>query len=458
MKSIRIKIAALVLVLALGACKKFLDEKPNQALYVPTKLTELLALIDNTADMNFGYGNSLIEVLADDYYVTYSNWQSAELVQRNHYVWTGETSDLLNWQQPYLNAISCSNVILDQLQKIDKKNDISLSQQIEGSALFLRSFGFYQLAQVYCKPYSETAGADLGIVLRETVDLEAKSIRSTLAETYHKIVTDLNRSLQLLPEYSEYRTRPSKVAAYAMLARVHLSMREYENAQKFADLALELNNKLIDFNDLPVGSSLILPLSVNNEEIIFFSSLNSSILTSLNTAKIDTNLYRSYGADDIRKNVFFIQNTGANAGTYRFRGSYYVRTASTISSVFNGLTTGELYLIKAECLARKGNTIEAMKTLNALLKKRYKRNAFIDFSAGTPTEALNTILTERRKELIFRGQRWTDLRRFNLEGANITLKRKLNDQIYTLPPNDARWVVPIPREEIAISGITQNPY
>ncbi len=61
-------------------------------------------------------------------------------------------------------------------------------------------------------------------------------------------------------------------------------------------------------------------------------------------------------------------------------------------------------------------------------------------------EAKVKVLQERRKELIFRGTRWSDLRRLNLEGAGIGLNRIINGVTYTLPPNDARWVMLIPRE------------
>jgi hypothetical protein len=69
---------------------------------------------------------------------------------------------------------------------------------------------------------------------------------------------------------------------------------------------------------------------------------------------------------------------------------------------------------------------------------------------------LEKILIERRKSLIWRSLRWTDLRRLNKEGKNIELKRKLGDLEFTLAPNSPLYVLPIPDDEIALSGITQN--
>jgi len=72
-------------------------------------------------------------------------------------------------------------------------------------------------------------------------------------------------------------------------------------------------------------------------------------------------------------------------------------------------------------------------------------------------EALDTILVERRKELAFRGLRWSDLRRLNKEGWGIMLNRNLNGVPYTLPPNSELYTLPIPPDVIQLSGIMQNP-
>ena len=108
---------------------------------------------------------------------------------------------------------------------------------------------------------------------------------------------------------------------------------------------------------------------------------------------------------------------------------------------------------------RLGSINAAMDDLNALIIKRWKNNGtFVPFTAATANEALAKVLKERRKELIFRGLRWTDLRRLNKDPRfAITLTRNLNGVVYTLPPNDDRYTLPIPDQEIKISGIAQNP-
>lgn len=95
--------------------------------------------------------------------------------------------------------------------------------------------------------------------------------------------------------------------------------------------------------------------------------------------------------------------------------------------------------------------------LNNLLAKRWKTGTFVPITASSQTDALNIISRERRKELLIRGVRWSDLKRYNRDGANITLTRTVNGQTYTLPPNDLRYAIAIPEDIITLTGMPQNP-
>ncbi|MNH23081.1 hypothetical protein D3C79_829630 [compost metagenome] len=100
---------------------------------------------------------------------------------------------------------------------------------------------------------------------------------------------------------------------------------------------------------------------------------------------------------------------------------------------------------------------EAMDYLNALLVKRYKTGTYVPLSETDPNKALAVILLERRKQLLFRGLRWLDLRRLNTDARfATTLKRTLDGVEYLLPPNDNRYTFPIPNYIIAASGMQQN--
>ncbi len=434
------------------SCKKYLDEKRSQDQTVPSSLTDLQALMDNTNINNSS--PAYLEFVADNYYLTSSSWTGSQSIEdRASYIWDKEAKVYSNvWVYPY-EAIYYSNLVLEYLPKIETtQSEKNSYNNVKGTALFYRSFMFHQLAQLFCNPYSSSASNDLGIVLRTVSAVGYKSTRATVQQTYDLVIEDLKTAAELLPVTNLVVTRPNKAAAYGLLARVYLSIRDYVNANIYAEAALALNNKLLDYNSLTPANQPNLPVFKSNPEILFLSYQvhGPTSLLGPTHCKIDSTLYQSYQANDLRKKVFF----RSNGNTYYWWGGYF-----TISPelVFDGIATDEIYLIRAECRARAGSKDAAMNDLNTVLRNRWVVNTYTDLTAATPDEALNQVLIERRKELLFRGLRWSDLRRFNLEGANITLKRIINGTTYTLPPNDSRWTLLIPDLEINRSGIPQNP-
>jgi starch-binding outer membrane protein, SusD/RagB family len=435
------------------SCKKYLDKKPRQDLAIPSSLSDLQAILDNQK----GNSGSLSypEFVADNFYWSSSTWNGAQVQERTNYIWDrNEITSDDTWTPPYYSIYNF-NFILDYLPKIAfNESERSNYNNIKGAALFYRAFIFHQLAQLFCKPFSNSASGDPGIVLRLTAAVEAPSIRATVQETYDQIVGDLKTAAELLPITTLFSTRPNKAAAYAALARVYLSMRDYANAELYANSCLALNNVLLDYNSLAPAANPVLPGFINNPEILFSSYGRPVDRLEPPYCNIDSNLYQSYNVNDLRKTVFFGPNGG---GTFYWKGNYLPDLVGINYNVFGGIATDEVYLILAECRARAGNKDGAMADLNTLLRKRWKTGTFADLTATNTADALNKVLSERRKELLFRGLRWSDLRRFNLEGANITLTRIVNGTTYTLPPNDLRWVLLIPDLEISRSGIPQNP-
>ncbi len=434
--------------LGLFSCENFLDERPSKSLATPTSLEDLQSLLDHVSFIN-GRSTDLIDLVADDFFVFAENYTPRSLDERLSFVWDKDARYGNGWASTYQGPIYQSNVVLDQLQYIQIKDaDRAIADQIQGSALFHRAFGFLHLAQLYCRPYSITASSDLGIVLRLKSDITENSVRATVQQTYDQILNDLKKAAELLPPQTPFPTRPSKAAAYAAIARTYLFMRDYTNAQLYSQMCLELTSELMDFNDLvPLGYP---PVPRFNQETIFYNyCLASSGMLFPPRAKIDTVLYSQYESLDLRKRVYFYED----GGYAYFQGSFEAEE----SQLFDGLTTAEMWLTLAEAQARGGDVPMSMATLNQFLKTRYLTDSYTNRNAGSANEALTVVLLERRKELIFRGLRWPDLRRFNEEGANITLRRVIGGVEYTLPPGDPRWLMLIPDDVITRSGIPQNP-
>lgn len=434
---------------------KFLDEKPRSDLFVPTTLEDFQLLLDNETIMN--ETPVLGEVSSDNFYTTFNFWQTITVKEQYGYIWAPDIykgeGNVGDWNLPYQQVFT-ANVILEGLQKLSVTfHNEKQWKNTKGSALFFRAYAFYNLAQLFSPVYNEsTAGNDLGVPLRLRTNIEDVVPRSSVRETYQRIITDLSEATQLLEDafYQNNRNRPSKMAAYALMARVYLSMGKYDKAGLYADSCLQRYNTLVDYNTLNTSSSR--PFDRSFGEVLLQSRLLSS--TGLFKASafiyciIDTNLYRSYDDNDLRKILFYQTNPdGLPILKFSYNGS---------ALAFSGLATDEMHLIRAECYAREGKKDEALADLNKLLQMRWKTGSFTDLTASTAEEALSLILAERRKELPFRGLRWTDLRRLNKEGANITLTRELNGNTYTLFPNSPLYTLPIPLDVIQLGGIQPN--
>ncbi|MBB6128612.1 RagB/SusD family nutrient uptake outer membrane protein [Mucilaginibacter lappiensis] len=450
MKKINILLSGILIVLT--ACtKNFLDIKPDKSLVVPQTFQDFQSLLDNTDVMNINM-TSLQEVSDDDYYIKDASFQSVTVpMYKNAYTWNKDiyagSPDVLDWNYRY-RQIFYANLVLEGLAKLNaaQQNDPQFAIE-KGSALFYRAYALFQVAQLFCKPYlAATASNDPGVPIRTSSDINQASSRGTVAQTYAQIIADLQSSLSLLPATVTIKTKPNQTAALAMLARVYLGMGNYSDAQHNADAALNQYPTLLDYNNLSTTASY--PFQRYNSEVIFHSTMISTSMSNVSRLIIDTTLYNTYNTNDLRLKLFFKVSSGVNT----YKGSY-----SSSSTFFNGLTTDELYLIRAECYARLNNKDAALSDLNTLLVNRWKTGTFVPYSAASADEALKIILQERRKELIYRGLRWTDLRRLNQDSRFAAiLQRNLNGIIYTLPPNDPKYVLPIPDLVIQLSGIEQN--
>jgi hypothetical protein len=186
-----------------------------------------------------------------------------------------------------------------------------------------------------------------------------------------------------------------------------------------------------------------------NSEVLLRTTMRISGPVRFAVAKVPLNLFQLYHENDLRKLIYFRVNPN---GDIIFKGNYTGGSSGKMTSV----AVDELYLIAAESYVQTGDVTKSMKMLNDLLITRWKAETFIPFMANSKEEALQLIRKERQKELLFRGIRWSDLKRYNRDGANITLTRTIENKQYSLPPNDPRYAVAISEEIIKLSGMPQN--
>lgn len=421
----------------------WLDVKSKNSDVILSTVVDYQSLLDNTTVMNTTPGLSIIA--SDNIHLLENTALTAGLqAERNAYIWKKDIYEGAigvgtgDWTVPF-RAIAYANIALEGM---DKLTTSSVGRDhVRGSALFYRGFHYYQLLQLYAKPYQEGANEPCALPQRFVSDIENEGSFGTVEGCYEQVITDLKASVDLLPLTPVHKTRPSKLGALAMLAKVYLLMEKYDQALTYTEEYLNSQTELLDFATLNTSATLPFPtLDVGNKEIIFYAGPISYTLLSFGNLRINEALFAKYRDNDLRKAAFFRPNAD---GTKSFKGRY----TGTVG-LFSGLATNEIMLINAECLARIGRWKDAGDVLNKLCTRRYK-----DYAAPTnetSEELLQRILEERNKELLFTGScRWEDLRRLNKDTKfAITLVRKLAGKEYMLPPNDARYSFPVIPQEI----------
>lgn len=461
--------SSLIWLLAIGlmlpGCRKaFLAKKPSSNLLVPNSLMVLQELLDNQLVMNVT--PALGEVSADNVYFSDAELPHLATKEYNAYIWAPDIYDgqgqVSDWDDPY-QQVFYANTVLQGLAGIQPdSSDQAEWNMLEGWALFCRSYAFFNIAQLFAEPYdSGTAMSDPGIPIRLNPDINSQTTRATMQASYAQILNDLNTAEGLLPSAIPMSNlnRPSRPAVQALLARIYLSVRDYPLAGRYADSVLRDHSTLLDYNSLSLDTAALLPFSISMPEVIYQSNFptpgNGTVLEGLICpgCVVDSNLLASYAPSDLRRSLYYEQVGTSSSDTFTIKGSY----AGTIFP-FTGLATDELYLIRAECNARAGQVATALTDLNTLLIDRWRTGTFMSYSFSNQAQALDSILAERRKELAFRGIRWSDLRRLNQEKMGIPMYRKIDSSTYFLSPDSSRlYTLPIPPDVIQLTGIQQNP-
>jgi hypothetical protein len=367
------------------SCNKFLDAKSKSSFAIPNSIADLQALMDYYPRMNNSEEGSG-EVSADNYYLSYADWSTLADNYRAMYKWDSAyvyASTGNDWSYMYI-IVNQSNTVLYYSGTVSRSNnDQANFNNVLGQAYYLRGKAFLELASLFTVAYdASTSKNDLGIPLRLNPDFNTPSVRANAEDTYQQIISDLKNAIALLPVTQIHVMRPSKAAAYGLMARTLLYMRKYSEAGLYADSCLQLYNKLIDYNTLSVTATY--PVPQFNAEVICEGMI--PIPSPLYTiAKVDSNLYASYSNNDLRKSIFFKTNTD---GTHTFKGSY--EGGGNLNS---SISVDEMYLIRAECFARTNNINAAMNDLNTLTIKRWKTGTYTNYTANDTADALNKILT-----------------------------------------------------------------
>lgn len=456
-------------IICFTSCKKYLDLKPKG--YVIPQTTEDFDRILNNPTMAKNIANHL-DMLTDDYFVKGSGKAAMEQDNSSEsriYLWKAEiytTPDDMKynafWNLLYNNAYQY-NAIINGIETATGGTPAK-KKIIMAKAKLGRALTFWYLVNLYTQPYqTQTAATDPGIPLITSNDIAAPLPgRGTVKETYDFILKDLQEAIPDLPVSVQDPYQLSKAAGYSALARTYLMMGDYANAGKAANDALSFNNNLIDYNtEYEETDGQIFPKEdgkyadmLKDPENIFVQ--HYSYTRGMAYQYVSREAVNLFDAADLR-HIYLTLETEPDPVTNKPDSNYLFMGAMSFNYNIS-FTSPEMLLIRAECNARQGKVADAMEDINRLRQHRIKTTAYKALTAADKKAATRLVLEERRRELLFRGSRWFDMRRLNSDpDFGFTARHYFQDGTsIALAPGSKRYTLFLPISALT-ANIVQNP-
>lgn len=413
-----------------SACNKFLDIKPK-GIIIPEKLSDYEDML-NSPTLTRTFPINLLD-FADDNFNKFDALNQSSTA--NGYYWRpiitiNEKANPEVWG-PLYHSIYDTNVIINGVPKATEGSE-ARKKQVLSEALVIRANCYLDLLTVFAKAYhASTAASDPGLPMPTSTNVtDQVPARSSVKATLDAVIADVLKAAADLPSSNINRYRVSRHTAYALLSRIYLYMADYQNAMKYTDLALQASHQLLNYN--AYESEEDMPVYDLNPEVLWQrAAVSGSPIFMLYSAELKS----YFNSDDLRYS--FLTTTNNNGlGRASLPGQYNF-----------GITFPELYLTKAELLARAGNSADAMLLVNKIRKNRIKTAAYTDQTAGSAEEALQKVFAERRRELAYSGLRWFDMKRLDEDGRMPEVKRINPDTQAvdaSLPPHSPKYTFEIP--------------
>lgn len=429
MKKISKYIVLFVAAIAVTSCDDYLDIQPVGRV-IPETLDQYRAVLTKGYSV-YPKHKSLTAVRTDELIL---NADSNELnLFKDIYFWKDANPDSFTTSFQYqalYNVIFYTNVIIN-----DASGKLSAStekDQLIGEAYALRAMAYFDLINLFGKPYNAaTAASDKGVPLALQVDLEQVYIPQSVEVIYNQAISDTEKADQLINKEIQTKGinyRFSKAALYSLESRIYLYQQQWQKSLNAANKALAINSNLVDLKSTPVLAN-----KYDSKESIL--ALEDAYETGLKGSSFASeNLLAAYNkTTDLRYSLYF---TGSGSRVRIQKGGNDDQKCS--------FRTSELYLTKAETSLKLNNIGDAKTTVLSFIKNRYTASAYTqlesDVNAMNAADLTNFILEERYREFAVEGQRWFDLRRTSQKQIIHTF----DGDNYTLIQNDPRYTIIYP--------------
>lgn len=479
------------------SCEDYLEEVPQNKLQ-PSTVTDYRELL------NFGYITDqrimpYIEALGDD--VGFS--EDDKMAGLNNGTTVPDAADVYMSAYMYdlsheeslgadiafgslYQSIYYANLVINN---IDNSLSVTVSDDMQeyknnykGEAYALRAFSYFYLVNLYGQHYDPaTASTDFGVPIITDTNTEDKAYpRSTIADVYEMISTDLEEAVRLMEDNPIEKTSKLLFNSQNTLvfqSRVALYMQQWDDTIEIATKLLESNSSVFDLTGLTyiynqasdadfdlfrTGTDY---LGIENENIMFGNGATEnipllSIWPTATTFSVSKELAELYEDGDVRRWYFISThervlygNSSSKLALVKNRENTPLATNAayrTFQGYSRVLRVEEALLNRAEAYAQNNELELAINDLNTIRIKKFDPSFYEDLTVGSFTQEMliNYIYEERRKELCFEGQRWFDLKRTTRPEM---FRVGYDGREAHILKDDPRYVLQIPEEELSVN-------
>ncbi len=359
------------------------------------------------------------------------------------------------WTQSY-QAIQKANTVLNRIGSITYATDATKQARI-GEMKFIRALLYFNLVRLY---------GDVPLVTQETTDPNAYFGQGRTASTqvYDQMKKDLSEAISVLPATTSQPGRVIKTAAQGLLAKVHLTLKSYTEAQTLLQAVVSSGQHTLMTNPADVFSLS----NENNKEIIFAVQFASGVngntegstmfqqyapsgtVSGAKGHNLPTkSLYALYSSADKRKGTYL---TATSAGTPWSKKLTQPSVITDGGSDVVVLRYADILLMLAEVQNELSNPGGAAATLNLIRTRAGLANT----TATAQSDLRTAIDLERRFELVGEGHRWFDLLRSG--NAVSVMNDWFNANNIQIRITANNLLMPVPQGQVNTDpSIKQNP-
>lgn len=471
----KIKYTTLVATFFILSCQGILDKEPIATLDATTffqsyeDVVQALnaayrPLMFNNDNNNFYWAFS---VITSDEAITGGDGSRPGLVEMDAFTYTPRTEEFNTFWKLQYEGITQANLVLDNLDRVDM-NELQRNT-VKGEALFLRSYYYFLLTQVF-------GDVPLFTSLAAPEDLKVPKVSKDII--LNQIVADCAMAGNLLPTNRTGKDtgRAAKGSAYALAAKTSLYLKKYEDVLSYVQKVQDLGvyGLMADYNDnfkkeTQNNKESVWEIQHTNLQLGVGNFLNqwwmSKKLMGYGFAEASESVATSFEANDPRRKFTIASNNEDYFGVI-YKNSFsatkysprkYLQTPATVTQPADGdinytaIRYSEVLLWQAEALSELGRVDEAANPLEEVRARARAQSTdpTNTLPKVTPTDQAAMRLAirhERQVELAFEMHRFFDLVRWGI-AADI------------LPgfQTGKHEVFPIPQTEIDLnSALVQN--